>query len=167
MFPFCIGLPGRSKGLINPLSLEHVLLWVLWLIPGHCHSTGCGLKPPSAPRMPFLLHWHLLSSPTSWVFFLWLCSVWDGSSGRCALSGWVGSASFRTLCSPVLTGSGLGHVSDPLPTFPHRGPELFSPRQVFAWCCITHQLGTPFLSVCSRLTLIWLVLWIYNSSVFL
>lgn len=89
---------------------------------------------PSAPRMPFLLPWHLLNSPrwTSWVFFLWFCSLSETGYLVGVPSGWFGSYSFRTLCSSVLTWPGLSRVSHPLPTFPHRGPELSFPRQVFA-----------------------------------
>ena len=45
---------------------------------------------PSAPRMPFLLPWHLLNSPrwTSWVFCLWFCSLSETGYLVGVPSGW-------------------------------------------------------------------------------
>lgn len=136
MFPFCVSLPGKSKSLINPLFLAHIPVGPVTdsrSLSLHRVWLEATLSPQDALSPTSLSTSWILPGGPSWVFFLWLCSLsWDGSYGRCALFGWVRFSSFRTLCSSVLTWSGLSRVSHPL-TFPP-GTRLSSPRQVFAWC---------------------------------
>jgi len=70
-FPSSASLPGRSKGLMKPLVLDHMFLWALWVIPGHCHSVwvmrleACHMRledvtwglsaPPASPQDPLPL----------------------------------------------------------------------------------------------------------------